>query len=104
MDRRLMRGCGRNSKPVRSKKFIYDLPHKEYKDIEDMLNMKSSVSTIWVYPYFMERQVRSSNPDLVMSDYRITYADHVQYGDTDQARKQGSPVRSVFYFSVAIAT
>ena len=60
-----------------------------------MLNMKSSVSTIWVYPYFMERQVRSCNPDLVMSDYRITYADHVQYGDTDQARKQGSPVRLV---------
>ena len=39
MDRRMMRGIGRNQKPSRNKKFIYDLPHKEYKDIEDMLNM-----------------------------------------------------------------
>ena len=46
MDRRLMRGCGRNSKPVRSKKFIYDLPHKEYKDIEDMLNMNDVWETL----------------------------------------------------------
>ena len=41
-----MRGCGRNSKPVRSKKFIYDLPHKEYKDIEDMLNMNDVWETL----------------------------------------------------------
>ena len=41
-----MRGCGRNSKPVRSKKFIYDLPHKEYKDIEDMMNMNDVWETL----------------------------------------------------------
>ena len=39
-------GCGRNNKPARVKKFIYDLPHKEYKDIEDMLNMNDVWETL----------------------------------------------------------
>ena len=38
-NRKMMSASGRNSKPSRVKKFIYDLPHKEYKDVEDMLNM-----------------------------------------------------------------
>jgi interleukin-1 receptor-associated kinase 1 len=31
-----------NQKPQRVKKFIYDLPHKDHKDIEDMLNMNDA--------------------------------------------------------------
>ena len=58
-----------------------------------MLSMSGTVSTIWVYPYFMERQVLAGDPDMAMSDYRVSYSDHVQYGETEQARKQGSPVR-----------
>ena len=46
MDRRLMRGCGRNPRAARSKKFIYDLPHRDYKDVEDMLNMNDVWETV----------------------------------------------------------
>ena len=46
MDRRMMRGIGRNQRPARAKKFIYDLPHREYKDIEDMLNMNDTWETL----------------------------------------------------------
>ena len=37
-------GTGVKSKKVR--KFIYDLPHREYKDIEDMLNMNDTWETL----------------------------------------------------------
>ena len=46
MDRRLMRGCGRNPRAARTKKFIYDLPHRDYKDVEDMLNMNDVWETV----------------------------------------------------------
>ena len=55
--------------------------------------MKASAQTIWVYPYFMERQVKTSDASLAMADLRVTYSSHLQYGETDKARKQGSPVR-----------
>ena len=41
-----MRGIGRNQRPARAKKFIYDLPHREFKDIEDMLNMNETWETL----------------------------------------------------------
>ena len=46
MDRRMMRGISRNQRPARAKKFIYDLPHGEFKDIEDMLNMNETWETL----------------------------------------------------------
>jgi hypothetical protein len=59
------------------------------------------VSTIWVFPYYMERQLKQQQANLVMSDYRVTYSGHVQFGAQDNtdtqttpgARKLGSPVR-----------
>ena len=44
----MMRGIGRNQRPARAKKFIYDLPHREYKDIEDMLMKIAYVKAIFV--------------------------------------------------------
>ena len=41
-----MRGISRNQRPARAKKFIYDLPHGEFKDIEDMLNMNETWETL----------------------------------------------------------
>ena len=35
-----------NQKPQRAKKFIYDLPHKDHKEIEDMLNMNDAWETL----------------------------------------------------------
>ena len=48
---------------------------------------------MWVFPYFMERQVTGCDAALSMADLRVTYSTHTQYGQTDKARKQGSPVR-----------
>jgi len=63
----------------------------------EMLSISATVSTIWVFPYFMERQVKQYQPNLLMSDYRVTYSGHVQFGDKEDqvagARKLGSPVR-----------
>lgn len=59
----------------------------------DFLNMGASAQTIWVFPYFMERQVTSCDAALAMADLRVTYSQHLQFGETDKARKQGSPVR-----------
>ena len=55
--------------------------------------MGASAFTAWVYPYFMERQVTACNAALAMADLRVTYSHHLQYGETEKARKQGSPVR-----------
>merc|ERR1719195_2433295 len=39
-------GGGAVSKNKKVRKFIYDLPHREYKDIEDMLNMNDTWETL----------------------------------------------------------
>lgn len=64
----------------------------------EMFSISAKVSTMWVFPYFMERQLRQHRTDLVMSDYRVTYSDHIQFGAKEDAvksgvRKLGSPVR-----------
>eukprot|EP00092_Neocalanus_flemingeri_P002026 GFUD01002163.1.p1 GENE.GFUD01002163.1~~GFUD01002163.1.p1 ORF type:complete len:515 (+),score=148.04 GFUD01002163.1:179-1723(+) len=67
----------------------------------EMLSISATVSTIWVFPYFMERQLKQHRFNLVMSDYRVTYSGHVQFSAKDSteapatpgARKLGSPVR-----------
>lgn len=62
----------------------------------EMFNISATVSTMWVFPYYMERQLKQCRSDLVMSDYRVTYNDHAQFGSEDSktgVRKLGSPVR-----------
>ena len=39
-------GTGTGAKNKKVRKFIYDLPHREYKDIEDMLNMNDTWETL----------------------------------------------------------
>ena len=39
-------GAGTGAKNKKVRKFIYDLPHREYKDIEDMLNMNDTWETL----------------------------------------------------------
>ena len=93
MDRRMMRGIGRNQKPSRNKKFIYDLPHKEYKDIEDMLNMNDiwenlagehlqlRVGEIDKMRRFNQIQGTKNEPKLILIDFNnhayLPMIDHV---------------------------
>lgn len=49
---------------------------------------------IWIFPYFMERYIQNVMPELAMSDYKVSYKNHVAYHDDSNARKDlGSPVR-----------
>jgi hypothetical protein len=57
------------------------------------LSFSAKVSTVWVFPYFMERQMAASCPALAMADYRVTYSNHKEFGGDGEGRKQGSPVR-----------
>jgi len=64
----------------------------------EMFSISAKVSTMWVFPYYMERQLKQHRTDLTMSDYRVTYSDHIQFGSKEEAaksgvRKLGSPVR-----------
>jgi len=56
-----------------------------------LFSISAKASLLWVFPYFMERQICEFRKDLVMSDYRVTYEDHQQFGKA--GRKLGSPVR-----------
>jgi len=59
----------------------------------DLFNMKAEVEVMWIFPYFMERQVMNSKVGLRMSDFRVTYREHKQYGEKEGGRNLGSPVR-----------
>ena len=60
----------------------------------DVFNFKAKASVMWIFPYFMERQVVAARRNMKMSDYRVTYRDHKQYGETGLAGlRLGSPVR-----------
>lgn len=66
------------------------------------LSFSAKVSTIWVFPYFMERQLKISCPFLAMADYRVTYNNHKEFGEDGDGRKQGSPVR--FFTDIPLRT
>ena len=77
----------------------------------EMLSCSVSMSFLWVFPYFMEKQVllkvhlsRTANdfnkfsvqvsstaPELLMADYRVSYAKHKQFKEGKDER--GSIVR-----------
>lgn len=45
---------------------------------------------LWVFPYFMERYVVKSMPEMTMLDYKVNYSNHSSYNDSGRF---GSPVR-----------
>ena len=59
----------------------------------DMFSPAAKPEVMWIFPYFMERQGSGCRPGLRMSDWRVTYRDHRQYGETPGGRSLGSPVR-----------
>jgi len=56
-----------------------------------MLSCSVTISFLWVFPYFMEKQVTSVAPELQMADYRVTYSKHKQFKEGKGER--GSIVR-----------
>merc|ERR1711974_287903 len=57
----------------------------------EMLSCSVSIFFLWVFPYFMEKQVTSVAPELHMTDYRVTYSKHKQFKEGKGER--GSIVR-----------
>jgi len=57
----------------------------------EMLSCSVTISFLWVFPYFMEKQVISVAPELQMADYRVTYSKHKQFKEGKGER--GSIVR-----------
>jgi len=56
-------------------------------------NISVEVNILWVFPYYMEKQVLESMEDMKMSDFKVTYKNHTKFGDSDGGRKLGSPIR-----------
>lgn len=54
----------------------------------------TSMNIFWIFPYFMESQIKGVLPTLQMSDYQVTYEESGSYKQGHKGhRKQGSPVR-----------
>lgn len=49
------------------------------------------LSIIWVFPYFMERYLVRSMPEMTMLDYKVSYTNHPTYNN--EVGRFGSPVR-----------
>ena len=64
---------------------------QRFREQVEALNISASVWVVWVFPYFMERQVAAAS-GLAMADYRVTYSNHKDFGE-EGGRKQGSAVR-----------
>lgn len=66
-------------------------------DLRRLCEMKSDCypKMFWIFPYFMETKVKETGLSLKMSDYKVCYDNHKQFGGGEGTggRKQGSPVR-----------
>lgn len=58
--------------------------------LEYMTLNRELLPVIWVFPYFMEKYVTKSMPEMTMLDYKVSYTNHSTYNDSGRF---GSPVR-----------
>lgn len=54
---------------------------------------KGDLSMFWIFPYFMEPQIKNSLPNFSMLDYKVEYDNHPLFQSGPKGRKYGSPVR-----------
>lgn len=47
----------------------------------------------FIFPYFMEPQIKNHLPQLAMCDYKVDYDNHPLFQTAPKGRKHGSPVR-----------
>lgn len=60
---------------------------------QDLNSICGTLPVFWVFPYFMEPQIRNSLPQFEMMDYKVEYDNHPLFRKGPKGRKQGSPVR-----------
>lgn len=58
-----------------------------------MNNVKTDLPVFWVFPYFMEPQIKNSLPEFTMMDYKVDYDNHSLFKNAPKGRNFGSPVR-----------
>lgn len=63
---------------------------KLYQSINEFTN---KLPVLWIFPYFMEPQLKNSLPEYSMLDYKVDYENHSLFTDKPNGRKHGSPVR-----------
>jgi len=69
-------------------------------DVTKVRNRESTANIMWIFPYYMERQIQQEITDIKMSDYQVcyetkdanSYKDGLETGNSG-SRKLGSPVR-----------
>ncbi|XP_072025836.1 rRNA N(6)-adenosine-methyltransferase ZCCHC4-like [Amphiura filiformis] len=54
---------------------------------------KSSLPTMWVFPYFLESRIKACLPSFTMLDYKVAYDNHPLFQNKAKGNKKGSPVR-----------
>lgn len=59
--------------------------------MEYMIVNQEILPVIWVFPYFMERYLNRSMPEMQMLDYKVSYTNHPTYNN--EIGRFGSPVR-----------
>lgn len=64
-----------------------DALYKKLNKVDDDLNI------FWIFPYFMEPQIKNSLPNFTMLDYKVDYDNHPLFQQGNKGRKHGSPVR-----------
>ena len=52
-------------------------------DIMQMRNMKCKVDLMWIFPYYMERQILFEIPSMKMSDFQVCYQGNGKHGYKD---------------------
>lgn len=56
-------------------------------------NAKTDLPVFWIFPYFMEPQIKNSLPEFTMMDYKVDYDNHPLFKNAPKGRNFGSPVR-----------
>lgn len=65
---------------------LYKGKHKIDKD-------RSTFPVFFIFPYFMEPQIKNHLQEFNMCDYKVDYDNHPLFKDGPKGRKYGSPVR-----------
>ena len=66
-------------------------------DIMQLRNMKCKVDLMWIFPYYMERQILFEIPSIKMSDFQVCYQGNGKHGYKDGLEAGSVGCRKVNY-------
>ena len=69
--------------------------HAIKSDIFKLRNIETNVNFMWIFPYYMERQIQEAIPGIKMSDYQVCYETKVKNGYKDGLESGNSGCRKV---------